>query len=188
MQERICPFGPLLVAHRKNAGLSQWQFAVRTGVNVTNLRKIEKGKTQPGVITALYIVEALNIGTGNFFSELAQQQNLISDKINVTPSKQSILSKFDKLILKIQDNNQNFCLFGIFFKLIRLELNISQKYAVNYAQYQLRNILDVESGKQEPGVMTALALVCATGCDVAWFFNLLAEHSLKIYENKISGI
>ena len=118
MQERICPFGPLLVAHRKNADLSQWQFAVRTGVNVTNLRKIEKGKTQPGVMTALYLVESLNIDTGSFFSELAKQQNLLSDKINVTPSKQSILSKFDKLILKIQDNNQNFCHFGIFFKFI----------------------------------------------------------------------
>lgn len=31
----------------------------------------------------------------------------------------------------------------------------------------------VESGRQEPGIMTALALVMTTGVDVQEFFNIL---------------
>ncbi|WP_165079091.1 MULTISPECIES: helix-turn-helix transcriptional regulator [unclassified Desulfovibrio] len=41
------------------------------------------------------------------------------------------------------------------------------------AGYNLRNMSVVEKGLQEPGIMTALALVMTTGVDVEEFFRTL---------------
>lgn len=41
------------------------------------------------------------------------------------------------------------------------------------AKYSLPNMNTVENCRQEPGIMTALALVMTTGVDVREFFNVL---------------
>lgn len=64
-------------------------------------------------------------------------------------------------------------LFGLFLVQARLAGVVSQTAMAKAANYNLRNINGVENGRQEPGIMTALALVMTTGVDVREFFNTL---------------
>jgi DNA-binding XRE family transcriptional regulator len=156
--------------------MPQWLLAARCEVVASNLRKIEKGVTQPGVMLAVRIIAALETNVGDVFRELAMKVGYIS------PEEQSI-SRNDEAQIRINQEiiKTNFCgeddscVFGPFLKSVRVKFNVSQQAIARFAKYHIRNILEVESGRREPGAMTALALVCATGCDVAWFFNQLAK-------------
>ena len=179
MQESTFIFGPLLVERRKEAGLTQWALALKTSVNVTNLRKIEKGKTQPGVMLALKLVSAIGTDVGNFFEDLAVRKGFVVQSGGVRGCENQKQSVFmpDDLIEAVRGVR---CPFGPCLKRVRVGLKVSQKRIAEYANYQLRNILVVENGAQEPGVQTALALVCGTGCDVGAFFRGLKDIAERI--------
>jgi transcriptional regulator with XRE-family HTH domain len=170
MGGELCAFGQLLVSLRQRTGISQWALAVRAEFNVTNLRKIEKGRTQPGVVLATRLVKALGVDVGQSFLSLAEQEGLCG------PAGQADVPETDdgaaNLVLPGVSGK---CPFGPLFKQERLSRKVSQRKAAEAAQYSLRNLFTVESGNQEPGVMTALAMVGAVSCDVACFFNRLAE-------------
>lgn len=53
--------GERIVALRKKSGRSQAQFSYEMGWDKPNLRKIEKGKTNPTVKTLIKIAEVLDI-------------------------------------------------------------------------------------------------------------------------------
>ena len=72
------------------------------------------------------------------------------------------------------------CLFGPFFRQIRIANRITQQTISEATGYTLRNILNTEKGRQEPAVMTALSMVATTGVDIGIFFNRLAELQGKI--------
>lgn len=52
---------------RKKSGKSQDQFSYEMGWDKPNLRKIEKGKTNPTVKTLIKICDVLNISLTEFF-------------------------------------------------------------------------------------------------------------------------
>ena len=54
---------------RKKAGKSQNDLAYEIGWDKPNLRKIEKGKTNPTVKTLVKLAEALKIGISDLFSK-----------------------------------------------------------------------------------------------------------------------
>ena len=66
-------------------------------------------------------------------------------------------------------------LFGLFLVQARVATAVSQTAMAKAAGYNLRNINGVENGKQDPGIMTALALVKTTGVDIGNFFNSLYQ-------------
>lgn len=66
--------------------------------------------------------------------------------------------------------------FGPLLRQCRVKQGFSQKHATEIACYSLRNFVKVEKGIQEPGVMTALAMVVAVKVDVRSFFNCLSEY------------
>jgi transcriptional regulator with XRE-family HTH domain len=70
-QSGQCAFGAALVEQRTKQGLSQSRLSILAEVNVTNLRKIEKGTMQPGVTIALRLVSATGADVGDFFQNLA---------------------------------------------------------------------------------------------------------------------
>jgi transcriptional regulator with XRE-family HTH domain len=169
MDEKSCAFGQLLVSLRQRTGISQWALAVRAEFNVTNLRKIEKGRTQPGVVLATRLVKAIGVDVGQSFLSLAEQEGLCG-----SAGQANLLEADDGTVNLVLPRASGKCPFGPLFKQARLSRKVSQRKAAEAAQYSLRNLFAVESGNQEPGVMTALAMVGAVGCDVAWFFNQFA--------------
>lgn len=66
-------------------------------------------------------------------------------------------------------------LFGHFLVQARVAAGMSQTAMARSANYSLRNINAVEKGQQDPGIVTALALVMSTGADVRGFFAALHE-------------
>ena len=168
MEKATCPFGPHLFALRKSKNISQWQLAVLSQYNVTNLRKIEKGLTQPGIMLAMRLVALTGADVALFFEDLARAVVPPSppEKEGVAASKGTSLSDDFSGIFSSQVR----CLFGPFFKMVRLQRQISQKIVSDAAGCDLRNMLNVESGQQEPGIMTALSMVIALGVNVGDFF------------------
>jgi DNA-binding XRE family transcriptional regulator len=55
----------------------------------------------------------------------------------------------------------------------RLAVGMSRTAMAKSAGYNLCNIIAIKKGKQEPGAMSALALVAATGVDIREFFDHL---------------
>ena len=179
-------FGVALVAARMSRGISQSRLGFLAACNVTSLRKIEKGMVQPGVSTAIRLVAATGESVGAFFQKLAEDSALSSLHGTAAPGSSCASPHEDDAAERTCDGTlmdrsgrkgragKNVCsvgngdpqkvkaLFGPLFRKVRA------------AQYNLRNLFNVEAGSQEPGVMVALAMVCATGCDVRWFFSTLA--------------
>ena len=149
---------------------------MRAEFNVTNLRKIEKGKVQPGVMLAVRLVAATGANVGEFFQKLAETEGMLlaPDKSSRSDTP-SLQNQVDKGIQHDFGLASVKCVFGPLFKETRVRYQVTQKLVAEKAQYNLRNILAVESGKQEPGVMTALAMVCAVGADIKAFFTQLRE-------------
>lgn len=157
-----------LVCARKNAELSQWQLAVRADCNVTHVRRVEKGDTNPGIMLAIRLVSALNLPVGEFFKELAHKANLNGNIVEVPKKKCNIFIPIPSM--EISPTHVKF-LFGLFFKESRVSLGIMQKHIIECAHYTQRNMIKVEKGEQEPAVMTAVAMVCALGIDLELFLS-----------------
>ena len=71
-------------------------------------------------------------------------------------------------------------IFGPLLTQARLAVGMSQTAMAKSAGYNLRNVNAVEKGQQEPGVMSALALVAATGVDIRGFFDQLHQTSAAL--------
>lgn len=174
MSEILCPFGPFIVACRRRAQVSQWDFAVATNINVTNLRKIEKGRTQPGILTAVFMVSALKLHPGPFFEILSRA----GEGLTVLPSALDAIlfstpGPADDELLRLEIASGVRCIFGPLLKHVRSKAGVSQRRIAELCDLGLRGILRIESGEREPGVMNALKLVYYTGYSVARFFDSL---------------
>jgi len=172
-----CPFGPALVEVRKLHNISQSGLSILAKFNVTNLRKIEKGVMQPGVSIAVRLVAATGADVGNFFQGFAEDNGLIpsSGVPGSGNAAESVSALIKGLQLPTEKRHEIKSIFGLLFKKVRLYYGVTQKVVAGSAQYNLRNLLNVENGQQEPGIMTALAMVCATGVDVKAFFGKLHQ-------------
>lgn len=136
------------------------------GYHIRNLQRIEKGEHQPGVNLALRMLSAIDEEPGSFMHRLAQ--------VHAGSLPQSLCRAAPEIGYEcpvLQDGQKS--LFGLFLVQARQASAISQTAMARAAGYNLRNINGVENGRQDPGIMTALALVMTTGVDICCFFRHL---------------
>ena len=151
------------------ADISLWGLALKMSYHIRNLQRIEKGEQQPGVNLALRLLNAIGAEPGAFMQKLADEC-----QDSLPPS----LSPLGHVTISYEMPQRMECqksLFGLFLVQARVAGAVSQTAMARAAGYNLRNINGVESGKQDPGIMTALALVMTTGVDVENFFNKLYQ-------------
>lgn len=67
MKKKLTDLGKKIARHRKIAGLSQDDLAVKAMVGRRTIHRIETGSTDPRYTTILKIAQALNLNAGNFF-------------------------------------------------------------------------------------------------------------------------
>lgn len=167
MQASTCYFGKLFRERRTGADISLWGLALKMSYHIRNLQRIEKGEQQPGVNLALRLLNAIGAEPGAFMQKLAHEcrsclPQSLSPVGHVTISYE---------MPKMKEGQKS--PFGLFLVQARMAGAVSQTAMAKAAGYNLRNINGVESGRQDPGIMTALALVKATGVDIGDFFNNL---------------
>ena len=167
MEKKICPFGPFFRHERKAKNISQWHIVHEMGNYLANIQRIEAGIQQPGVHLALRLISAIGVQPGDFMQKLACELLHYLPQ-NLSPIGHVQIS-YEMPLLKEGQKS----LFGLFLVQARLAGVVSQTAMAKAANYNLRNINGVENGRQEPGIMTALALVMTTGVDVREFFNIL---------------
>lgn len=131
---------------------------------------------QPGVSIAVRLVAATGVDVGELFQKFAEDNGLI--RLSDDPIREMTVKKKIEFITRLHLPAEKLpkgtkSVFGVMFKEVRLHHGVTQKSVAEKARYHLRNLLNVESGQQEPGIMTALAMVCATGTDVKEFFDKL---------------
>lgn len=174
MEKEICPFGLAFVSARNERNITQWHVAANAGYHVTNLCKIEKGLYQPGVNLALRLLSVLGVDTGAFFEQLwwSSQDVAPAPLRGSQPTTRVELRSFSVEGLR--------CPFGPLLLQARLATGMAQRHLVEILGYNLRNMGKVERGEQEPGVMTALYMVVASGADVRSFFSTLGAYSKSV--------
>ena len=140
-----------------------------------NIQRIEGGLRQPGVLLALRMVAAVDADPGDFFETLFEE--------SVGEALDGVLSPAQRVSVTYQPLGAVEGLKSIFGPLLaqaRLAVGMSQTAMAKSAGYNLRNVNAVEKGQQEPGVMSALALVAATGVDIREFFDHLHQVSAAL--------
>lgn len=168
MDNFACPFGALFREHRAAKQISMWQVVHRLGYYLANIQRIEAGMQHPGVLLALRFLRAIDVDAGIFMQELAGRN------VDALPQGLSTLKPEDITYetLVLEEGQKSF--FGPFLRQARVAAGISRTAMARAANYNLRNIKAVETGRQDPGIMTALALVVSTGADVRQFFGVLS--------------
>ena len=151
--------------YRKRSGYSQWKLSILAEIHPRSIQKIEGGELQPGVMLAVRLVSAMGSNVGFFFADLAKEAGLI---------RQEIMPRVWQEVEEEETWRECKCLFGPFFRQIRITHGITQQTISEATGYTLRNILNTEKGRQEPAVITALSMVATTGVDIGIFFNRLA--------------
>ena len=147
--------------------MSFWDLVYRVAYYPANLKRIEEGKLQPGIRLAFRLLDAIGVDPGSFMGALAREHSA------VLPQSLSSLGKVPvAYTLPALEKGQK-SLFGPLLAQARRAGAVSQTAMAKAAHYGLRNMNVVEKGAQEPGIMTALALVITTGVDVEEFFNVL---------------
>lgn len=152
--------------------VSQWTLAVRLPYHIRNLQRIEGGVRQPGVMLALRMVVGVRAVPGDFFQRLLEADTTRS----LCPAEQPY-KPVPVMYHHPEVEEDTKCLFGPLLAQARVAGGVSQTAMAKTAKYNLRNVNAVEKGRQEPGVMSALALVAATGVGIRDFFNSLCEFS-----------
>ncbi len=153
-------------------GVSQWTVSTRLHYHLRNIQRIEGGMRQPGVALALRLVGAVGANPGDFFQNLFEEiaENLLCGEV-LPPGRVEVAYRRPELEEEVK------CLFGPLLAQARLAGGVSQTAMAKQAGYNLRNVNAVEKGRQEPGVVSALCLVAATGADIRSFFHHLHEFS-----------
>ena len=148
---------------------------MRLQYHTRNIQRIEDGSRQPGVLLALRMVVAVGADPGDFFETLFEEA--------VGEAGDGVLSPAQRVSVTYQPLGAVEGLKSIFGPLLvqaRLAVGMSQTAMAKSAGYNLRNVNAVEKGQQEPGVMSALALVAATGVDIREFFDQLHHASAAL--------
>lgn len=183
MQEATYFFGKLFRERRTAADISLWGLALKMSYHIRNLQRIEKGEQQPGVNLALRLLNAIGAEPGAFMQKLG-------DKCQASlPQSLSPLGCVTISYEMPQMKEGQKSLFGLFLVQARVAATVSQTAMAKAAGYNLRNINTVENGRQDPGIMTALALVKVTGVDIGCFFNNLYHcwNELVFNKKKLRG-
>ena len=175
MQEISCPFGPMFRREREQKKISQWTVSVRLQHHTRNIQRIEGGLRQPGVLLALRMVVAVDAEPGDFFETLFEESvGEACDEVLSPPQRVSVTYQPLGAVEGLKS------IFGPLLAQARLAVGMSQTAMAKGAGYNLRNVNAVEKGQQEPGVMSALALVAATGVDIRGFFDQLHQTSAAL--------
>ena len=167
MEKPDCLFGAAFRQEREKKGMSFWDLVYRAAYYPANLKRIEEGKLQPGIGLAFRMLDAIGAEAGAFMSKLAREH------AGALPRSLSSLCE-PRVAYKppaLKEGQKS--LFGPLLAQARRAASVSQTAMAKAAHYGLRNMNVVEKGAQEPGIMTALALVMTTGVDVEEFFNAL---------------
>lgn len=147
--------------------MSFWDLVYRVAYYPANLKRIEEGKLQPGIRLAFRLLDAVGVEPGAFMAALAREHSAALPR-----SLSSLPGVRVAYTLPVVEEGQK-SLFGPLLAQARRAGAVSQTAMARAARYGLRNMNVVEKGAQEPGIMTALALVMTTGADVEEFFNVL---------------
>lgn len=185
VNDGICPFGQALAEARKKMGIAQSRLGMKASCNPANMKLIEDGAVQPGVLLALKLVSLTGADIRNFFDQLALQAGI---EVDCPKAEEWIISSLQSMLSKIVASSGTVpiipkAMYGRLLKEVRVMNGITQKRVAKAANYNLRNILNVETKGQEPGIITAIALVAATGCPVGIFFQVLAQYINEITSN-----
>ncbi len=167
MENSACPFGPFFRRERQVKSVSLWQVVHRLNYYLANLQRIESGRQQPGVGLAFRMIDAIDVNAGDFMARLA------ADNFERLPVSVSSLAKVLPDYVKPGLAAGRKSMFGPMLLQARMAAEVSQTAMSKASGYSLRNLNAVEKGIQEPGIMTALALVLTTGVEVGMFFSLL---------------
>lgn len=167
MEKSACLFGTSFRLEREKKGISFWDFVYRAAYYPANIKRIEDGKLQPGIQLAFRLLDAIGVEPGGFMAALACEHAAL------LPQSLSGMSRVvvEYAIPVLREGQKS--LFGPLLVQARLAGAVSQTAMAKAAKYSLRNMNTVENGRQEPGIMIALALVMSTGVDVREFFNTL---------------
>lgn len=167
MEKPACLFGASFRREREKKGFSFWDLVYRAAYYPANIKRIEEGRLQPGVHIAFRLLNAIGAEPGGFMAALAREH-----AAHLPQSRSGMGSVAVSYTLPPMQEGQK-SLFGPLLAQARLAAAVSQTAMARAAGYNLRNMSVVERGLQEPGVMTALALVMTTGVDVEEFFRTL---------------
>ena len=160
---------------REQKKISQWTVSVRLQHHTRNIQRIEGGLRQPGVLLALRMVVAVDAEPGEFFETLFEES--VGEALDGASSPTTRVSVTYQPLGAIEGLKS---IFGPLLAQARLAVGMSQTAMAKSAGYNLRNVNAVEKGQQEPGVMSALALVAATGGDIRYFFDQLHQVSAAL--------
>ena len=116
---------------------------------------------------AFRLLNAIGVEPGSFMAALAREHAAWLPQS--TSGMGSVTVSY--VLAPLEEGQKS--LFGPLLAQARLAAHVSQTAMARVAGYNLRNMSVVEKGLQEPGIMTALALVMTTGVDVEEFFRTL---------------
>lgn len=71
----LVSFGSLVARRRRELGWTQTDLASETGLNRVTVSKIERGVVDPGVLTVLRLLRALDLAANELLSAEAQEQD-----------------------------------------------------------------------------------------------------------------
>lgn len=115
------------------------------------------------------MLNAIEVNAGTILEQLARHEGLSCGQEEENHANEPEIIKWTS-----HDKLKNIrCPFGILLRECRLAQGKSQKIVAENAGYTLRNLINVEKGMQEPGVMFALKLAIASGYTPRTFFHTL---------------
>lgn len=169
MQEYTRFFGLELRRLRLEKEISLWNLALKIPYHLRNIQRIEKGDSHPGITLAFRLLDALETSPGIFFNAVIAKYDKFLPQ-SISPLRRVAVNYQAAAIMGAGGQKS---VFGHLLAQARTSARITQTAMARAAGYNLRNINAVEKGKQEPGIMTALALVMTTGVDAGQFFDTL---------------
>lgn len=182
MEKQLCPFGQFFRTMREQQGVSLWRLSVGLPYPQGNIQRIERGLHEPRIELALRLITALGLNAGGVLDDLARQEGWIGEESGVQPYSVAHAKRGSP-----DEALADACLLGPLLRERRLLYGKSQKCVAEYADYSVRNLINVEKGTQEPGVIIALKLVIATGDSPRTFFDLLQQQIQEREAKTLNG-
>jgi len=172
-------FGKVLKQNRIEAGLSQEEFAIKSGIHRTYISSVERGKKSPSLTIINKLLDALNLSFGEFYRKLDVLKNS-KVKIDLTNT------SFDKEVSQtIIDNLQNhILLLTLNFEVSKRNKSIFKFFKVkdkdenDYSNY----FLSEKNYKQH---LDALTKVIKYKKSIKFISNMKINDKIHIFETKM---